>query len=197
MLGVPEKHCKVIDHPKLQDGPLSTWDDAIIADVITSELEPLGLGVARRVFLTFDEYGVSGHTNHVHTARGVKSLVGRLQSDSLTSSLPSTSAELWTVTSTPLPVKFSGAVGAAVGLIAASASRVFASPPTEGLTESRRLSISGYGVGETDLVGGVRATAMWELHQAMQAHWSQYVWFRALYVVFALYTMVCPLKREL
>ncbi len=60
----------IVNNADLQDGPHETWEPDVIAETLHNFLssEKLHEGA---VLMTFDEGGVSGHINHVHTYEGV------------------------------------------------------------------------------------------------------------------------------
>ena len=71
-LGIPVSNVSIIDDEALKDGPDNDWSISAVADRV--------LGVVNRVnadtVITFDESGVSGHSNHVALFRGVRTLIG-------------------------------------------------------------------------------------------------------------------------
>ena len=60
-----------INDERLQDGPEESWDPDIIANAIHDFISNENLEQESVVLMTFDEGGVSGHINHVHTYKGV------------------------------------------------------------------------------------------------------------------------------
>lgn len=65
LFGILGQNINVIDHNSLQDGEI--WSPSIIAEIvvnISKEIQP-------ECIITFDDYGVSGHINHIATYRGV------------------------------------------------------------------------------------------------------------------------------
>jgi len=51
-----------------EDNPQLPWKRELVANVVKQHLVKTGA----RVVLTFDNYGVSGHLNHIATFRGVR-----------------------------------------------------------------------------------------------------------------------------
>ncbi|EKX49452.1 hypothetical protein GUITHDRAFT_54525, partial [Guillardia theta CCMP2712] len=94
LLGIPKERVSVVDDPSLQDGPTNTWSPDTISLYILPYLKKNGISTV----ITFDEYGVSGHPNHiaVHTAlvklvqnkRIEKGKAWKLQSVNLYNGLP-------------------------------------------------------------------------------------------------------------
>jgi LmbE family N-acetylglucosaminyl deacetylase len=60
-----------VNDERLQDGPEESWDPDIIANTIHDFISNENLEQESVVLMTFDEGGVSGHINHVHTYKGV------------------------------------------------------------------------------------------------------------------------------
>ena len=60
-----------VNDERLQDGPEESWDPDIIANAIHDFISNENLEQESVVLMTFDEGGVSGHINHVHTYKGV------------------------------------------------------------------------------------------------------------------------------
>ena len=148
------------------------WATKDVGTAVQAWISELEAGEGRRVeaLVTFDQHGVSGHPNHIDAARGVRAL-------------PPAGRSLWELVSESVPVKFSGAIGAALALLLDSVA------PTE--------AASGAPVtpGSTRLVGHMALGMVLSLHRGMQAHRSQYVWFRSLYVAFSRYAFVARIKR--
>jgi N-acetylglucosaminylphosphatidylinositol deacetylase len=61
------KRVDVLDDPRLRDGPIY-WDSQAVASSIETYLSKHQLV---DVLFTFDDYGVSGHPNHISVHRGV------------------------------------------------------------------------------------------------------------------------------
>jgi len=55
----------IIDHIDLQDGMNNNWSIDIIADIIINNIKNID------TIITFDNYGISGHPNHIATYKGV------------------------------------------------------------------------------------------------------------------------------
>jgi N-acetylglucosaminylphosphatidylinositol deacetylase len=65
------KDFKVVDDQNIPDGPDVTWDKQIIADHLASYIKSLeAAGNEIGSIVTFDEYGVSHHPNHIQVHHG-------------------------------------------------------------------------------------------------------------------------------
>ena len=67
VLGIPTNRVRVLDDPALQDGMDIKWAATAVAKRVQEAVEEWGISK----ILTFDDYGVSGHPNHIDTYRGV------------------------------------------------------------------------------------------------------------------------------
>lgn len=62
-------------HSDLQDGPKNEWKEEHINGII----EPILREKQISAIITFDDYGVSGHSNHKSISRAVKQLKGKVR----------------------------------------------------------------------------------------------------------------------
>jgi N-acetylglucosaminylphosphatidylinositol deacetylase len=74
LYGISRTHVRVIDHVDLQDGMNVDWPLPIISDIVVD----MAREVRPSLIITFDDYGVSGHPNHIATYKGVVSAIPRL-----------------------------------------------------------------------------------------------------------------------
>jgi len=65
-LGVQEDHVTIVDDKRLQDGPNNNWEVSAISEHLLPFIDKHNIGA----LVTFDNYGISGHPNHIalHTA---------------------------------------------------------------------------------------------------------------------------------
>ncbi|CAO3625104.1 unnamed protein product [Cunninghamella echinulata] len=61
-------HIKALNHEDLQDGMKNTWSSKTIANIIQDYVTKHKIDT----IITFDDYGVSGHPNHIASYFGVK-----------------------------------------------------------------------------------------------------------------------------
>jgi len=184
VLGIHPDKRWIFDHPELQDNITILWDANVIADVIN----PYILNWNIDTILTFDPEGVSSHPNHKSLPYGVQTLIKTL---SQTSSNP---PHLFTLVTVPLIAKYVGILGSPIGKIV-----IYIFLVTQKL-EFFVMDILAkfYPKLSTNKTRGVHSISFfvsgyWEYLralQAMQAHKSQLVWFRWLYVAFSKYMWV-------
>ncbi|KAJ7182693.1 LmbE-like protein [Mycena crocata] len=181
VLGVDTDKRMVMDHPDLQDNFTASWDAHIIASV----LRPYILQNRINTILTFDRDGVSGHPNHKSLPAGVKQLMSSLKE-----------VRLFTLITTPLPIKYAGILAPSLAKFDLYASDLLHFFETQ---LARILPLLGVSIAPTPnksvhpevmpvFVSGIKEH--WAAVQAMRAHPSQLVWFRWLYVVFSRYMWV-------
>lgn len=66
VLGIPVRNLSIVDDERFQDGMDNMWEPAALGDTILSVVQRVGA----EAVITFDQFGVSNHPNHValHTA---------------------------------------------------------------------------------------------------------------------------------
>jgi len=72
-LGVPDAHVTIIEHTKIKDGMTTKWPRPVISKMLMTHIETYNIDT----LLTFDSYGVSGHTNHIALYDTVRALYER------------------------------------------------------------------------------------------------------------------------
>ncbi|XP_063811914.1 N-acetylglucosaminyl-phosphatidylinositol de-N-acetylase [Pseudophryne corroboree] len=70
VLGVPPTHVTIIDHSDLPDNPSTQWDQSLLSSLISNHIQEKNIDLV----ITFDERGVSGHSNHISLFSTVRSL---------------------------------------------------------------------------------------------------------------------------
>ncbi|KAM5180774.1 N-acetylglucosaminyl-phosphatidylinositol de-N-acetylase [Mantella aurantiaca] len=69
-LGIPPSSVTVIDHRSLPDNPDVRWDNHLLSDLILAHIKQKNVDLV----ITFDEKGVSGHSNHISLYHTIRSL---------------------------------------------------------------------------------------------------------------------------
>ncbi|XP_043910456.1 N-acetylglucosaminyl-phosphatidylinositol de-N-acetylase [Protopterus annectens] len=69
-LGIPATRVTIIEHRDLPDDPAVEWNKDVLSSLILKHIETNDINVV----VTFDEGGVSAHTNHVALYRSLRSL---------------------------------------------------------------------------------------------------------------------------
>lgn len=68
MVGLPPANVSVVDEPALQDSMDAQWDPSVVSEVVAKYAKEFDSSI----FITFDDYGVSGHPNHIAVSKGVE-----------------------------------------------------------------------------------------------------------------------------
>ena len=150
ILGIQQQNIHIINDPLLQDGKNNQWLQENVAKQIDVAVKLWSINK----IITFDEYGVSGHENHIDTSRGVVYYYQTYKWGDETR--PSTNY-VYQLESTNICRKYAGVLDVMYSLTQ-QGSQCFCS-----LTP-------------------------WINYAAMQAHFSQFVWYRRLFVLFSRYT---------
>lgn len=154
---------RTVNDPLLQDGMHVRWDLSHIERHVAAAVDELKPAMV----LTFDELGVSGHPNHIGTHYGVRRWYKNTQHN----------CRLCFLKTVPLVVKFLGPLlqllVPVLRLIAGPAQLLHALP-----------------TGRKPGVVIATAQHISEIQVAMQAHASQYVWYRRLYMKLSLYAFM-------
>ncbi|KAI1316888.1 N-acetylglucosaminyl-phosphatidylinositol de-N-acetylase [Mortierella claussenii] len=189
--GIRESHVTILERDELKDGPKELWDPSLVGDQMNLYAKKHGV----ETIITFDEKGVSGHTNHIACYVGLTYFIQTfkertpvktiyvLKSISLLRKyisimdLPITM--VMTEALMPLVSQYMN-LGGAAPLAGAPSNR--ANPRTTTLRPLELLFVSS-------------PKAIAQAKGAMERHESQMVWFRKLYVVFSRYMSVNELRR--
>jgi N-acetylglucosaminylphosphatidylinositol deacetylase len=169
---------KVIVKDDLKDHPSERWPIPTVSKAIRQALaENLPPDCERMVVVTFDQFGVSGHVNHLDTFHGVCDIAKDQQ---LSISNASNEARLIPVEALQLESernvlwKYLPVVSWIILLLS-----FFTTIPSMSSRGSQRT---------------FRLNEPWLNWKAMATHESQFVWYRRLFVVFSCYTYVNKLK---
>ncbi|XP_077996269.1 N-acetylglucosaminyl-phosphatidylinositol de-N-acetylase-like [Glandiceps talaboti] len=149
ILGVPQQNISIIDNSNLQDDPNIVWDEDLLSNLILDKIQKNQI----QVVITFDDYGVSGHSNHISLFKAVKKLSSQNQ-------LPP-NVEAYSLQSIPIWRKY----------------LLLLDLPISYVEPQDLLFVSSW-------------SGVWKAQKAMYAHWSQFVWFRILYILFSRYMVV-------
>ncbi len=164
-LGLNLNNVFVVDDSAFLDGGDQHWDSSKVFNEIENKIKQFKI----RTVVTFDDYGVSGHINHVAIYVALSTRLCRNYC------IPN-SVKLYTLESVNMLRKYSSIIDLAYSVIHTYVYLYF-NP------NGQILFLSGL----SDLL---------KLQKAMRKHGSQLVWFRHLYVLFSRYMMVNNLKLE-
>ncbi|EFJ49769.1 hypothetical protein VOLCADRAFT_104217 [Volvox carteri f. nagariensis] len=166
---VPKAHLTILDDPELQDG-FRTWGVNAVCKHVACTVQSL----QPDELVTFDAGGVSGHPNHTciyHAVRHVMEARGAEVSGVRKGGGRGKRCRVYTLVTHPLLLKFSGPLG--VMLITVLAAVTPRSRPGDRMFLTRDPTLC---------------------FRAMICHWSQFVWYRLLFVLFSTYTYANQLR---
>ncbi|KTW30201.1 hypothetical protein T552_04078 [Pneumocystis carinii B80] len=66
ILGIPGKNIEIIENSNLQDSMTSDWNPDLISEILTS----IVIKKSIEIIITFDEFGISRHPNHIACYHG-------------------------------------------------------------------------------------------------------------------------------
>ncbi|XP_056415198.1 N-acetylglucosaminyl-phosphatidylinositol de-N-acetylase [Hyla sarda] len=69
-LGIAPSNVTLIDHSELPDSPSVKWDERLLSSLILNHIREKNIDLV----ITFDEGGVSGHSNHISLYHAIRSL---------------------------------------------------------------------------------------------------------------------------
>lgn len=162
-IGLSLDHVRIVEDPKLQDGMEENWDVTHVAAIVTKYIEEHGINTV----FTFDDYGVSGHPNHIITHYGVKLCIHKLHDTATAADKEKKSVCGWALESTNILRKY-------VGLLDTAASFWLSRQNRNGQHEMHFVFVF---------------RPQWN-YNAMALHQSQFVWYRRLFVAFSRYTFI-------
>jgi len=163
VFGIPQQNLLVIDHPQLQDGFQHDWDPEVVANVLQQNLKELNdLEGSKKYIVTFDDFGVSGHPNHVATFEGVKFLTR----------LPEKveRAHFFSLRSVPLLRKYLAIFELAL---------LIPIPSTPDHQHGKKCTFT------CSYLSGMSTS-----YKAMSTHHSQFVWYRRIFIIFSRFTFI-------
>jgi N-acetylglucosaminylphosphatidylinositol deacetylase len=158
----------IINSSNLPDGPNKIWPSELIGKILSGYINEEKID--NPVLVTFDEGGVSGHTNHVDTHRGVL--------DYYMNEKNHLNLELWTLNSIENFIKKYFPIITVLQLIFMWI-----------LSCGRSRHIRKNNSVEMDQITFmmIEPILVW---RAMNAHYTQFVWYRRLFVIFSRYSYV-------
>ncbi|KAF9036971.1 LmbE-like protein [Hymenopellis radicata] len=180
VLGIPQSHSHIVDHPDLQDDMTENWDPEIISNLVHSYVVSHDI----TTILTFDRLGVSGHLNHISLFWGTRRYA----------QVHSPSPKVYSLVSVPTFSKYLSVVSPTQAKF--DLFWMWLLRKADG-TVLRALYLLGVVTNRPEVppqdampvfVSGVHEFLT--AHKAMRQHWSQLVWFRLLYVLFSRYMWV-------
>lgn len=153
----------IVLHEELQDGPNQSWQPDVIVNEIQSNVQDLHGDV---VLITFDEYGVTNHPNHIDTCRGARNFF-----EMQTGTRSDGHLQLWLLKTIHNPLQKNVVIFEIISRL------------LKWLVPSFMMGHEGHDNCKTFFMFPTFLT--W---RAMKMHYSQFVWYRKLFVLFSSYS---------
>jgi N-acetylglucosaminylphosphatidylinositol deacetylase len=216
VFGIDPRLVFVLDRPDLQDGMNNNWPVALVADAVLECVDLLehNFNFHVSIICSFDEYGVSGHPNHIATFHGTSLAQSRLRgradrnheplkcydhnlekNDSSRVLESPKGVVMWKLKSTSLVRKYIGVVD----LFFSLCSRLTQKLTNRNHVRSKRRVDDDHDCPQSSQkLSSARTEAFQQMSslnvvgtfRAMSCHLSQLVWYRVFFILFSRYTYV-------
>ena len=169
-LGISPSRVRVVNDPeRFRDGLDAEWKLSEVANEIVSAAAEF----ETPILITFDEYGISEHQNHIDTCLGAQvALMSERKKPENTRVVKS----LWAIVTYNFVLKYLASLNAIV-----EATKMIIKERTE------------KGVPKYVFASNPKFASTWK---AMKNHKSQFVWYRKLWCLFSSYAYINTLRRE-
>ncbi|KAF9580643.1 N-acetylglucosaminyl-phosphatidylinositol de-N-acetylase, partial [Lunasporangiospora selenospora] len=191
--GIRESHVTVLERDDLKDGPKELWDPSLVGDQMNLFAKKHNV----ETLITFDEKGVSGHTNHIACYVGLTYFIQTFKAKTPVKSC-------YVLKSIPLLRKYSSIIDLPITMLFTEALMPMISQYMGFGSASAALSlpegsspqaIHRQKLRPLELLFVSSPSGIVQAKGAMQKHESQMVWFRKLYVIFSRYMSINELRR--
>ncbi|KAF9404895.1 N-acetylglucosaminyl-phosphatidylinositol de-N-acetylase [Podila epigama] len=190
--GIRESHVTILERDELKDGPKELWDPSLVGDQMNLFAKKHGIDT----LITFDEKGVSGHTNHIALYVGLTYFIQTFKARTpvktcyVLKSVPLLRKYI-SILDLPLTMLFTEALMPLVSHAIGSGNVASLLNPSG---ESSSTYISGQ-LRPLELLYVSSPVAISKAKMAMEKHESQMVWFRKLYVIASRFMAINELRR--
>ncbi|PKS13333.1 hypothetical protein jhhlp_000104 [Lomentospora prolificans] len=188
----------VVDRPDFPDSMTTTWEASKISALLSEAFAPANLRgspakdrptAAIDVLITFDSTGVSSHPNHISLYHGARTFLADLMRGKSGWACP---VDLYVLTSVSILRKYLSILDIFATLLTWTFAAGF-SGAKKGAKEAQTPRPEAL-LFVNQLVGGGALGAAWGA--MTEAHQSQMVWFRWLWILFSRYMVINDLRRE-
>ena len=187
IFGIPQSNIILKDDKLLQDGPDEHWSEEHIASIIIPIIKQYQIEIC----ITFDEYGISYHPNHIATYHGVYYALGILQSSSNNSSIVNNPSVIGYKLQTLTCRKFIHIIDIIVSVVIVYNNGEYIQLPN--MHDMVPKYINTYNITWNDLKQ-LHLYKIYNVYLAMYQHRSQLVWYRYLFMAFSRYSYVNTLE---
>lgn len=143
----------------------TVWESTVVKTTVEEYIQQKHINL----IITFDKYGISGHKNHISVWQGITQYLAQQQQR----------IDCYTLTTVSVFRKFLGVFDLPYSIL-------------EHYYLRSHVSSSSIVSNPVLIYGGWNSLRL--SHKAMQAHASQYVWFRRLFVGFSRYALINSLQ---
>ncbi|KAF9352035.1 N-acetylglucosaminyl-phosphatidylinositol de-N-acetylase [Mortierella sp. AD094] len=180
--GIRESQVTILEREELQDGPNELWDPSLVGDQMNLFAKKHDV----EMIITFDEKGISGHTNHIACYVGLTYFIQTFKDRTPVKAC-------YALKSVSLLRKYMSLMDLPVTVIKTEALMPLMSRAI-GIGASGRTTRSNT-VRPLELLFVSAPKAIAQAKIGMEKHESQMVWFRKIYVLFSRYMAVNELRR--
>ncbi|KAI7823541.1 putative deacetylase LmbE-like domain-containing protein [Gamsiella multidivaricata] len=187
--GIRETHVTILEREELKDGPNELWDPSLVGDQMNLFAKKHNI----ETLITFDEKGVSAHTNHIACYVGLTYFIQTFKERTPVKTcyvLKSVSLLRKYISLLDLPMTML-MTESLMPLMSGWMSLGGAAPLAGGSNRVNNRSLSR----PLELLFVSSPKAIFQAKRAMEKHESQMVWFRKLYVIFSRYMSINELRR--
>ncbi|KAG0291553.1 N-acetylglucosaminyl-phosphatidylinositol de-N-acetylase [Linnemannia gamsii] len=188
--GIREANILVLEREELQDGPTNLWDPSLVGDQMNLYAKKHNI----ETIVTFDDRGVSGHTNHIALYVGLTYFIQTFKERTPVKTC-------YVLKSVSLLRKYIAILDLPVTMLKTEAlmplvSQMFGLGGAASLAGGASSSVRSRAmIRPQELLYVSAPAAVYQAKTAMEKHESQMVWFRKIYVVVSRYMSINELRR--
>ncbi|KAF9094383.1 hypothetical protein BGX29_004253 [Mortierella sp. GBA35] len=190
MFGIRESHVTILEREELQDGPKNLWDPSLVGDQMNLFAKKHNI----ETIITFDDKGVSAHTNHIALYVGLTYFIHTFKERTPVKTC-------YVLKSVSLLRKYISILDLPITMLKTEAlmplvSQMMGLGGSATLAGGSQNSIRNRAmIRPQELLYVSAPKAVLQAKTAMEKHESQMVWFRKIYVVVSRYMSINELRR--
>ncbi|KAF8944882.1 hypothetical protein BGZ47_003604 [Haplosporangium gracile] len=190
MFGIREANVLVLEREELQDGPNNLWDPSLVGDQMNLYAKKHNI----ETIVTFDDRGVSAHTNHIALYVGLTYFIQTFKERTPVKCC-------YVLKSVSLLRKYIAILDLPITMLKTEAlmplvSQMFGLGGSASLAGGASSSVRNRAmIRPQELLYVSAPAAVFKAKTAMEKHESQMVWFRKIYVVVSRYMSINELRR--
>ncbi|KAF9192152.1 hypothetical protein BGZ51_006126 [Haplosporangium sp. Z 767] len=187
--GIRESRVTVLERDELKDGPKELWDPSLVGDQMNLYAKKHNI----ETIITFDDKGVSGHTNHIACYVGLTYFIQTFKDNTPVKTC-------YVLKSVSLLRKYIAILDLPFTMVMTEAlmplvSQITGLGSTAALIGGQNSATNRTNLRPSELLFVSSPSAIVQAKGAMEKHESQMVWFRKLYVIFSRYMSINELRR--